>query len=74
MSFYIKPIQIKVTQQNNLHVVYIYIYVMEWSGRTGHRQRSQSKRETTAGGRQQSGFIAKAADNFQYTQNPHSHA
>ena len=35
-----------------------YLCVMEWSGqRTGHRQRSQSKMETTAGGRQQSGFI-----------------
>ena len=30
---------------------HIYIYVMVWSGRrTGHRQRSQSKSETTAGG------------------------
>ena len=27
------------------------------------------KMETTAGGRQQSGFIATAADNFQHTQN-----
>ena len=29
---------------------------------------------TTAGVRQQSGFICSAADNFQHTQNPHSHA
>ena len=37
------------------------ITVMEWSGRTkrtGHRQRSQSKSETTAGGRQR-GFIVQ---------------
>ena len=33
-----------------------------------------SKMETTAGVRQQSGFICSAADNFQHTQNPHSHA
>ena len=40
---------------------------MEWSGRkTRHRQRSQSKRETTAGVRQQSGFICSAADNFRH--------
>ena len=32
------------------------------------------KMETTAGVRQQSGFICSAADNFQHTQNPHSHA
>ena len=32
------------------------------------------KIETTAGVRQQSGFICSAADNFQHTQNPHSHA
>ena len=31
------------------------------------------KLETTAGERQ-SGFIATAADNFQHTQNPHTHA
>ena len=31
--------------------IYIYIYVMVWnSQRTGHRQRSQSRREITAGG------------------------
>ena len=30
--------------------------------------------ETTAGVWQQSGFICSAADNFQYTHNPHSHA
>ena len=33
-----------------------------------------NKMETTAGVRQQSGFICSAADNFQHTQNPHSHA
>ena len=32
------------------------------------------KMETTAGVCQQSGFICSAADNFQHTQNPHSHA
>ena len=32
------------------------------------------KMETTAGVRQQSGFICSAADNFEHTQNPHSHA
>ena len=30
--------------------------------------------ETTAGVWQQAGFICSAADNFQHTQNPHSHA
>ena len=29
--------------------------------------------DTTAGVQQQSGFICSAADNFQHTQNPHSH-
>ena len=32
------------------------------------------KMETTAGVQRQSGFICSAADNFQHTQNPHSHA
>ena len=41
---------------------------MEWSGRrTGRRQQSRSKMETTAGVWQQSGFICSAADNFQHT-------
>ena len=46
--------------------------VMEWCGLT-YRQRSQSKRETTAGVRR-SGFILTAADNFQHTQYDHSRA
>ena len=35
--------------------------------------RGVSKMETTAGVRQQSGFICSAADNFQHTQNRHAH-
>ena len=43
--------------------------------RTGHRHAAESlKMETTAGIRQQSGFICSASDNFQHTQNPDSHA
>ena len=46
---------------------------MEWQ--KDRTQAAESvKMETTAGGRQQSGFIATAADSFQHTPNPHSHA
>ena len=46
---------------------------VEWS--KDRTQAAESvKMETTAGVQQQSGFIATAADNFQHTQNPHSHA
>ena len=48
--------------------------VTEWRGRrTGHRQRSQSKMETTAGGGGNQVLVYNSRQ-FQHTQNPHSHA
>ena len=48
---------------------------MEWWSVEGQDPGSGvSKMETTAGVWQQSGFICSAADNFQYSPNPHSHA
>ena len=45
--------------------------VMErWSVEGQDTGSGVSKMETTAGARQQSGFICSAADNFQHTQNP----
>ena len=46
---------------------------MQWSG-VVEGQDTVSKMETTAGVRQQSGFICSAADNFQHTPNPDLHA
>jgi len=44
---------------------------MEWSGRL---QAAESvKKGDHSRRRRQSGFILTAADNFQHTQNPHSH-
>ena len=47
------------------------LYVMEWSGRL---QPAESVKFETIAGVRQSGFILTAADSFQHTQNPHSHA